>query len=140
MSSVVGDDEEKPPATQEELLESARAQLARSRLNPQYGYPDDDNTPASLAVAQSYQQVDVDLGNKHVSELSEELIDIVKTEVTRLNLGRNRLTSLSGLSSRIHECSNLKYLVIKYNKIREFPPEVCLVIWETVFGKTLTMP
>lgn len=126
MSSVMEDGKD-TLATQEQLLESARVQVADAKLNPEYGIPDCDNSAASLAVAQSYQQHDMDLGSKQISDLPEELIDIIKTDVTRLNLGRNHLTGLSGLSSRIHECTNLKYLVLKRNKIKEFPRPVRLV-------------
>lgn len=126
---AVADEEEAPsvqaiqatPLLTEELLQSARQQLANSRNQPEAAAPDVDGSPPAPAHVVHF---DVDLSNRGISELPEELIDVIKDEVNRLALRRNHLTGLSGLSPRISECTNLKYLVLKRNKIREFPPAV----------------
>lgn len=66
-----------------------------------------------------------DFGNKGISSLPEELADIIKDHASRLALDRNWLSSLSGLAPRISEFHRLKYLVVRYNELDEFPATVC---------------
>lgn len=65
-----------------------------------------------------------DFGNRGISQLPEELVDIIKDHAERLALDRNWLSSLSGLAPRFSEFNRLKYLVVRFNELEEFPRAV----------------
>ncbi|KAK7413059.1 RAM signaling network component [Neonectria punicea] len=66
--------------------------------------------------------VTIDLSRKNIQKLPEEVVDIVKSELERLALSHNQLTSLP---TRFSECTSLRYLNIRGNQIKEFPQALC---------------
>lgn len=65
--------------------------------------------------------ITIDLSRKHIQTLPEEVVDIVKTELERLALSHNQLSTLP---ARFSECTSLRYLNIRANLITEFPMSV----------------
>jgi len=107
------------PVSDEYLLRKARDQIGRNREQRQralegYAIPD----------ALTIYTCDVTLSHQGLARLPAELIDVVKNDVTRLALDHNRLTGLSGLGPRISQCLKLRYLVLRNNKLKEFPMAV----------------
>lgn len=110
------------PATKEDLLKKAREDIENGYAQLE----EHDLDAVTRSFARSKQDCDVNLSHRQISELPEELIDIIKDGVTRLALHRNHLKGLSGLTLRIPECTKLKYLALRNNEIREFPKAVRL--------------
>jgi len=105
-------------ATDDEVLRKAREQIARNHEQQQTAL-------GGQAVPDAVMHgCDTTLSHMGLTKLPSELIDVIKNETSRLALDHNRLPSLSGLSQRLHECTNLRYLVLRNNKLREFPREV----------------
>lgn len=103
------------PALSDHVLHKARDDIARfeelrQRALEGHQVPDVVN-----------QGCDITLSHMGLTSLPPELIDIVKSEMSRLALDHNRLTTLSGLSARLGDCSRLRYLVMRNNQLREFP-------------------
>lgn len=121
MTSMDEEEQPRPFPSKEDLLQSAREQLDQSKKIPEPTTPDVNGSPPDIARSLHH---DVDLSRRALTELPEELIDIIKNEVNRLALHRNNLTGLSSLAPRIKECVNLKYLVLKRNRIKIFPEAV----------------
>lgn len=108
------------PQSDSEVLAKAREEIAK--------YHDLNHRALDgVAVPESVRPgCDVTLSHMGLTTLPAELIDIVKNDVARLALDNNRLPSLSGLSPRFHECSRLRYLVMRNNQMREFPQAVSI--------------
>ncbi|KAM7192857.1 RAM signaling pathway domain containing protein [Naviculisporaceae sp. PSN 640] len=64
----------------------------------------------------------VDLSRKKIQNLPEEVVDIIKDELERLALSHNYLETFP---ARFSECSSLRYLNVRQNRIKEFPMVLC---------------
>ncbi|KAK4141147.1 RAM signaling pathway protein-domain-containing protein [Dichotomopilus funicola] len=64
----------------------------------------------------------VDLSRKKIQNLPEEVVDVIKDELERLALSHNYLETFP---TRFSECTSLRYLNVRQNKIREFPLALC---------------
>ncbi|KAM7220217.1 leucine-rich repeat-containing protein sog2 [Rhypophila decipiens] len=64
----------------------------------------------------------VDLSRKKIQNLPDEVVDIIKDELERLALSHN---SLETFPARFAECSSLRYLNVRSNRIKEFPMVIC---------------
>lgn len=104
--------------TPQEVLRRAREQIARNHEQQQKAL---EGHAVPEAVIHG---CDTTLSHLGLLSLPSELVDVIKDEVSRLALDHNRLPSLGGLSVRLHECTRLRYLVLRNNKLREFPTAV----------------
>ncbi|RDL38033.1 L protein [Venustampulla echinocandica] len=66
--------------------------------------------------------VTIDLSHKQIQRFPEEVVDIIKTELERLALSHNQISTFP---SRFSECTSLRYLNVRNNVIREFPQCIC---------------
>ncbi|SPQ20439.1 041bef23-3063-477e-b2dc-03ab7110b5d5 [Thermothielavioides terrestris] len=64
----------------------------------------------------------VDLSRKKIQALPEEIVDIIKDELERLALSHNYLQTFP---ARFSECTSLRYLNVRQNRIKEFPLALC---------------
>ncbi|KAB5582481.1 RAM signaling pathway protein [Coniochaeta sp. 2T2.1] len=64
----------------------------------------------------------IDLSRKNIQKLPDEVVDIIKNELERLALSHNNLQSFP---TRFSECTSLRYLNVRNNKIKEFPLALC---------------
>ncbi|KAK4101978.1 hypothetical protein N658DRAFT_558654 [Parathielavia hyrcaniae] len=64
----------------------------------------------------------IDLSRKKIQTLPEEVVDIIKDELERLALSHNYLQTFP---TRLSECTSLRYLNVRQNRIREFPLALC---------------
>jgi len=103
----------------EYLLRKAHDQIGRNREQRQRALEGHAIPDALINYT-----CDVTLSHQGLARLPEELVDVVKNDVTRLALDHNRLTGLSGLGPRITQCVRLRYLVLRNNKLKEFPMAV----------------
>lgn len=77
-----------------------------------------DGTPREL---QQQPGITIDLGHKNIARLPEEVIDVIRTEIERLALSHNLLSTLP---LRLIECKRLRYLNVRYNAMREIPAAI----------------
>ncbi|OLL25731.1 Leucine-rich repeat-containing protein sog2 [Neolecta irregularis DAH-3] len=84
---------------------------------------------ALLAEAQNKSQdggVTVDLSGRisghRIAELPNEVIDTIKTQVQRLALSHNQLTTLPASVSKL---SHLRYINVRSNRFKVFPDVLC---------------
>lgn len=108
------------PATDQDVLRISRDQIARNREQHQQAFE------GQTVPEEFIQPCDTTLSHMGLTSLPAELVDVIKNDTSRLALDHNRLPSLSGISLRLNECTKLRYLVLRNNKIREFPREVRL--------------
>ncbi|SPO03969.1 related to adenylate cyclases [Cephalotrichum gorgonifer] len=66
--------------------------------------------------------VTIDLSREGIRELPEEVVDVIKHELERLALSHNLLTTFP---ARFAECTSLRYLNVRNNRIEEFPLALC---------------
>ncbi|KAI0436910.1 RAM signaling pathway protein [Xylaria telfairii] len=66
--------------------------------------------------------VTIDLSRLNIQYLPDEVVDIIKNELERLALSHNKLTSFP---ARFSECTSLRYLNVRNNRIEKFPLELC---------------
>lgn len=66
--------------------------------------------------------VTIDLSRLNIQSLPDEVVDIIKNELERLALSHNKLTSFP---SRFSECTSLRYLNVRSNRIEKFPLALC---------------
>ncbi|KAI1175160.1 RAM signaling pathway protein [Nemania sp. FL0916] len=66
--------------------------------------------------------VTIDLSRKNIQHLPDEVVDIIKNELERLALSHNKLTSFP---TRFSECTSLRYLNVRNNRIEVFPLALC---------------
>ncbi|KAK0704828.1 RAM signaling pathway protein-domain-containing protein [Lasiosphaeris hirsuta] len=64
----------------------------------------------------------IDLSRKKIETLPDEIVDIIKDELERLALSHNQL---QGFPARFAECTSLRYLNVRQNRIEEFPLPLC---------------
>ncbi|KAL2265255.1 hypothetical protein VTJ83DRAFT_6355 [Remersonia thermophila] len=64
----------------------------------------------------------IDLSRKKIQTLPEEIVDIIKDELERLALSHNYLQTFP---ARFSECTSLRYLNVRQNRIKEFPLALC---------------
>ncbi|KAK4122802.1 hypothetical protein N657DRAFT_691273 [Parathielavia appendiculata] len=64
----------------------------------------------------------VDLSRRKIQTLPEEVVDIIKDELERLALSHNYLQTFP---ARFSECTSLRYLNVRQNRIKEFPLALC---------------
>ncbi|KAK5656264.1 hypothetical protein OQA88_5027 [Cercophora sp. LCS_1] len=64
----------------------------------------------------------IDLSRKRIETLPDEIVDIIKDELERLALSHNQLQTFP---ARFSECTSLRYLNVRQNKIKEFPLALC---------------
>ncbi|KAL2155458.1 hypothetical protein VTH82DRAFT_200 [Thermothelomyces myriococcoides] len=64
----------------------------------------------------------IDLSGKNIQALPEEIVDVIKDELERLALSHNFLQTLP---ARFSECTSLRYLNVRQNRIKEFPLVLC---------------
>ncbi|KAK3684038.1 RAM signaling pathway protein-domain-containing protein [Podospora appendiculata] len=64
----------------------------------------------------------IDLSRKKIQKLPDEIVDIIKDELERLALSHNYLQTFP---VRFAECTSLRYLNVRQNRIREFPLALC---------------
>ncbi|KAF2004936.1 cell morphogenesis protein-like protein Sog2 [Amniculicola lignicola CBS 123094] len=65
--------------------------------------------------------ITLDLGHNGITQLPDEVIDVIRAEIERLALSHNLLTTLP---LRLIECSRLRYLNVRYNSMREIPEAI----------------
>ncbi|KAK5636572.1 hypothetical protein RRF57_012284 [Xylaria bambusicola] len=66
--------------------------------------------------------VTIDLRGLNIQVLPEEVVDVIKNELERLALSHNKLTTFP---ARFSECTSLRYLNVRNNRIEEFPLALC---------------
>ncbi|GAW13125.1 hypothetical protein ANO14919_025030 [Xylariales sp. No.14919] len=66
--------------------------------------------------------VTIDLSRLNIQYLPDEVVDVIKHELERLALSHNKLTSFP---ARFSECTSLRYLNVRNNRIEEFPLALC---------------
>ncbi|TRX89390.1 hypothetical protein FHL15_009688 [Xylaria flabelliformis] len=66
--------------------------------------------------------VTIDLSRLNIQYLPDEVVDIIKHELERLALSHNKLTSFP---ARFSECTSLRYLNVRNNRIEKFPLALC---------------
>ncbi|KAI1753169.1 RAM signaling pathway protein [Xylaria castorea] len=66
--------------------------------------------------------VTIDLSRLNIQYLPDEVVDIIKNELERLALSHNKLTSFP---ARFSECTSLRYLNVRNNRIEKFPLALC---------------
>ncbi|KAL1865848.1 hypothetical protein VTK73DRAFT_5027 [Phialemonium thermophilum] len=64
----------------------------------------------------------IDLSRKNIATLPDEVVDIIKNELERLALSHNHLQDFP---TRFSECTSLRYLNVRQNKIKQFPLPLC---------------
>ncbi|KAI0203178.1 RAM signaling pathway protein [Astrocystis sublimbata] len=85
----------------------------------------DNESQAAEASAVSNELkpgVTIDLSRLNIQTLPEEVVDIIKNELERLALSHNKLTSFP---TRFSECTSLRYLNVRSNRIEKFPLALC---------------
>lgn len=85
--------------------------------------------------------VTIDLSRLNIQYLPDEVVDIIKNELERLALSHNKLTSFP---ARFSECTSLRYLNVRNNRIEKFPLALCdlksLEILDLGRNKIRTLP
>ncbi|KAI0911731.1 RAM signaling pathway protein [Ustulina deusta] len=66
--------------------------------------------------------VTIDLRWLNIQHLPDEVVDVIKNELERLALSHNMLTSFP---ARFSECTSLRYLNVRNNRVEEFPLVLC---------------
>ncbi|TGJ84236.1 hypothetical protein E0Z10_g4541 [Xylaria hypoxylon] len=66
--------------------------------------------------------ITIDLSRLNIQYLPDEVVDVIKNELERLALSHNKLTSFP---ARFSECTSLRYLNVRNNRIEEFPLALC---------------
>ncbi|OBT86362.1 hypothetical protein VE02_03804 [Pseudogymnoascus sp. 03VT05] len=66
--------------------------------------------------------ITIDMSHKNIQRFPEEVVDIIKSELERLALSHNQISTFP---SRFAECTSLRYLNVRNNAIREFPLSIC---------------
>ncbi|KAI0408003.1 RAM signaling pathway protein [Xylaria palmicola] len=66
--------------------------------------------------------VTIDLSRLNIQYLPDEVVDVIKNELERLALSHNKLTSFP---DRFSECTSLRYLNVRNNRIETFPLALC---------------
>ncbi|KAK3344843.1 RAM signaling pathway protein-domain-containing protein [Neurospora tetraspora] len=64
----------------------------------------------------------IDLSRKRIQKLPDEVVDIIKDELERLALSHNYIQTFP---ARFSECTSLRYLNVRSNRIKEFPLALC---------------
>ncbi|KAK3314629.1 RAM signaling pathway protein-domain-containing protein [Apodospora peruviana] len=64
----------------------------------------------------------IDLSRRKIQKLPDEIVDVIKDELERLALSHNFLESFP---ARFAECTSLRYLNVRQNRIKEFPMALC---------------
>ncbi|KAL2195986.1 RAM signaling pathway protein-domain-containing protein [Corynascus similis CBS 632.67] len=64
----------------------------------------------------------IDLSRKKIQTLPEEIVDVIKDELERLALSHNYIQTFP---TRFSECTSLRYLNVRQNRIKEFPLALC---------------
>ncbi|GAO48534.1 hypothetical protein SAICODRAFT_92456 [Saitoella complicata NRRL Y-17804] len=75
---------------------------------------------ASEAVGKEWDTLD--LSTRHMTQMPDEVVEVIKDQIARLALGHN---SLSTFSLAIASMTRLRYLNIRSNQFREFPLVLC---------------
>ncbi|KAF2196484.1 hypothetical protein GQ43DRAFT_405030 [Delitschia confertaspora ATCC 74209] len=106
------------PITDDEVVALARAAIDQSREDiSQRAVSDTPEVPR----ASQQPGITIDLSHRFIARLPEEVIDVIRTEIERLALSSNLLTTLP---SRLTECTRLRYLNVRHNLLREIPDVV----------------
>ncbi|RQM05487.1 hypothetical protein DH86_00001505 [Scytalidium sp. 3C] len=104
-----------PPISPTDVVELARQAL-------KVALEENRNKVADGGVGSDLKPgVTIDLSHKNIKTFPEEVIDVIKDEIERLALSHNQISSFP---TRFSECSSLRYLNVRNNLIREFPPSV----------------
>lgn len=77
---------------------------------------------ASVVSSELKAGVTVNLSHKNIQKLPEEVVDIIKDQLERLALSHNKISSFP---ARFSECTLLRYLNVRSNRISEFPLPLC---------------
>ncbi|KAK0706955.1 RAM signaling pathway protein [Lasiosphaeria miniovina] len=64
----------------------------------------------------------IDLSRKKILKLPDEIVDVIKDELERLALSHNYLQTFP---TRFAECTSIRYLNVRQNRIKEFPLALC---------------
>ncbi|KAH7085090.1 RAM signaling pathway protein-domain-containing protein [Paraphoma chrysanthemicola] len=104
------------PISDDEVVALAKAAFNHSRSDLRVA-----NEAAPRELQQQQPGITIDLGHKNIARLPDEVIDVIRSEIERLALSHNLLTSLP---SRLIECKRLRYLNVRYNAMREFPEAI----------------
>ncbi|KAJ9142309.1 RAM signaling pathway protein [Coniochaeta hoffmannii] len=86
---------------------------------------EEDETQAAGASGVSNELrpgLTINLSHKNIQKLPDEVVDIIKNELERFALSHNNLQSFP---ARFSECTSLRYLNVRNNKIKEFPLPLC---------------
>ncbi|KAG6359821.1 hypothetical protein INS49_010874 [Diaporthe citri] len=77
---------------------------------------------ASAVSSELKPGVTVNLSHKNIQKLPEEVVDVIKDQLERLALSHNKISSFP---ARFAECTLLRYLNVRNNRISEFPLPLC---------------
>ncbi|KAF2158603.1 hypothetical protein M409DRAFT_61496 [Zasmidium cellare ATCC 36951] len=117
MASDTSSQPSKPPMTSPELVAFVKKELDA-----------DEERQAKVASAgagevprESQTGSTLDLSHKNISSLPVEVIILIKDKVERLAVSHNPRISLP---VEIYQCDRLRYLNLRWNKLRQFPDAV----------------
>ncbi|KAI0972880.1 RAM signaling pathway protein [Xylaria arbuscula] len=96
--------------------------LAREKMKTALQDNESQAAEASGVSNELKPGVTIDLSNLSIKHLPDEVVDIIKNELERLALSHNKLTSFP---ARFSECTSLRYLNVRSNRIEEFPLVLC---------------
>ncbi|KAF2127309.1 cell morphogenesis protein-like protein Sog2 [Dothidotthia symphoricarpi CBS 119687] len=107
-----------PTPSDDDVVALAKAAFEHSRQDISHRGVGESAPPREL---QQQPGITIDLGHKNISHLPDEVIDVIRTEIERLALSHNALTTLP---LRLVECRRLRYLNVRYNAMREIPDAI----------------
>ncbi|KAI1281685.1 RAM signaling pathway protein [Xylaria sp. FL0933] len=96
--------------------------LAREKMKSALQDNESQAAEASGVSNELKPGVTIDLSRMNIKYLPDEVVDVIKNELERLALSHNKLTSFP---ARFSECTSLRYLNVRNNRIEEFPLALC---------------
>ncbi|KAI0428778.1 RAM signaling pathway protein [Xylaria sp. FL1042] len=96
--------------------------LARDKMKTALQDNESQAAEASGVSNELKPGVTIDLSRMNIKYLPDEVVDVIKNELERLALSHNKLTSFP---ARFSECTSLRYLNVRNNRIEEFPLALC---------------
>ncbi|KKY30682.1 putative ram signaling pathway protein [Diaporthe ampelina] len=105
------------PITQSQVIVLARDAMKKAVEENQSQVAE-----ASAVSSELKPGVTVNLSHKNIQKLPEEVVDVIKDQLERLALSHNKISSFP---ARFAECTLLRYLNVRNNRISEFPLPLC---------------